>query len=53
MFTKINRPSRRRAVSGRYVVLKERNRERERDQNQRQAGFVDVTTLPYDLKDRD
>lgn len=44
-------------VSGRYVVARERAQRRaeeiERDHAYSMGGFVDVTHLPYDLKDRD
>lgn len=45
------------SVSGRYVVARERAQryaeEIERDRAYTAGGFVDVTHLPYDLKDRD
>lgn len=44
-------------VSGRYVVARERAQrhaeELEREHSYNAGGFVDVTHLPYDLKDLD
>ena len=44
-------------VTGRYVVARERAQrhaeEIERERAYSTGGFVDVTHLPYDLKDRD
>lgn len=60
MFSNINRSRRIRTtapVTGRYVVARERAQrhaeEIERERAYSTGGFVDVTHLPYDLKDRD
>lgn len=60
MFTPIRRSKKIRTtapVTGRYVVARERAQryaeERERERQYSSGGFIDVTNLPYDLKDRD